>query len=87
MDKGKARPSSERPRGSEEGHRFKEELASEVNGYDLRYPFSTVDKGEARPSSDRPRGSEEGHRPTEELAGEVNGYKWNIFQQRQRVFE
>jgi hypothetical protein len=33
VDQGEARPSSERPRGSEEGHRFKEELASEVNGY------------------------------------------------------
>jgi hypothetical protein len=36
VDKGEARPSSERPRGSEEGHRFKEELASEVNGYLVR---------------------------------------------------
>ena len=35
LDKGEARPSSERPRGSEEGHHFKEELASEVNGYHL----------------------------------------------------
>jgi hypothetical protein len=34
VDKGEARPSSERPTGSEEGHCFKEELASEVNGYE-----------------------------------------------------
>ena len=36
VDKEEARPSSELPRGSEEGHRFKEELASEVNGYEIR---------------------------------------------------
>jgi hypothetical protein len=33
VDNREAPPSSEHPRGSEEGHRFKEELASEVNGY------------------------------------------------------
>ena len=32
VDKGEARPSSERSRGSKEGHCFKEELASEVSG-------------------------------------------------------
>jgi hypothetical protein len=37
VDKGEARPSSERPRGSEEGHRFKGELVSEVNGYAKGY--------------------------------------------------
>jgi len=33
VDKGTARPSSERPRGSAEGHRIKENLASNMNGY------------------------------------------------------
>ena len=33
MDNREVPPSSERPRGSEEGQRLKEELASEVNGY------------------------------------------------------
>jgi len=36
VDKGEARPSSERSRGSEEGHRPTEELAGEVNGYERR---------------------------------------------------
>jgi len=34
MDNREAQTFSERPRGSEEGHRLKEELAIEVNGYD-----------------------------------------------------
>jgi rfaE bifunctional protein nucleotidyltransferase chain/domain len=35
VDNREAPPSSERPRGSEEGHRFAEKLAGEVNGYQL----------------------------------------------------
>jgi hypothetical protein len=41
VDKGEARPSSERLRGSEEGHRFKEELVSEVNGYENFYKIDS----------------------------------------------
>ena len=73
VDNREVRPSSERPRGSEEGHRLKEELASEVKEYEESSdPFSVVDNREVRPSSERPRGSEEGHRLKEELASEVN---------------
>jgi len=41
VDNREVRPSSERPRGSEEGHRLKEELASEVN----RHGISALDSG------------------------------------------